>query len=417
MKFSSLTLLLALFIAGCAVSPKPKVIKNLKTDSRLQTVELTQHGVIADMNAIAFEYKKIEDENVDGVYVYKYSIDTNDSRDKNSIYKVINNRYATHFVDDKIVPNSRYIYRFATFNTQAKSQSLLSEKIRVKSLPVLHSVTWLYGISNMPRSAKIIWRPHPNMRVKSYIIERKRDKDFKQIAKIDGRLNAEYIDENLLDGAVYFYRIKVQTFDNIISTPSKIVRVKTKPLPTVIKNFNATTNLPRVISLKWSKADSDDFKRYYLYRSSKEDGKFELIAKLYNNKFVDKIDEDGKVYFYRLSVVDKDNLESRYVQTKGSTLEKPKAPKLVDLKLKNSKIYLTWIALDGRAKSYIVVRREKVGLFDEVVKRYEDIKLQEFLDSDFKYDTEYSYEVYAVDKNLIISKPSNVLKIEVKKKI
>ena len=160
------------------------------------------------MNAIAFEYKKIEDENVDGVYVYKYSIDTNDSRDKNSIYKVINNRYATHFVDDKIVPNSRYIYRFATFNTQAKSQSLLSEKIRVKSLPVLHSVIWLYGISNMPRSAKIIWRPHPNMRVKSYIIERKRDKDFKQIAKIDGRLNAEYIDENLLDGAVYFYRIK-----------------------------------------------------------------------------------------------------------------------------------------------------------------------------------------------------------------
>ena len=411
MRFISLALLLILFIAGCGVTPTPKVVKELKTDSTLQTVELTKHGVIVDMNAVAFEWESIKDKRVDGVYIYRYLTDSNQSKKK--IYKVINNRYATHYVDSNVMPNSKYIYRFATFNTQA--QSLLSEKIIVKSLPVLDSETWLYGVSNMPRSAKIIWRPHPNMRVKSYIIERKRDKVFTQVAKIDGRLNAEYIDEKLLDKTVYFYRIKVQTFDGIISKSSKIIKIKTKSLPKTIENFNATNNLPKAIKLSWNEIKSKDFKRYYLYRSDKKDGKFELIAKLYNNKFVDKIEEDGKVYFYRLSVIDSDNLESRYVQTKGSSIEKPKAPKLVDLKLKNSKIAITWVGVDNRAKSYTLLRREKDGLFNEIIKRYENIKSQEFLDSDFKYNTEYSYEVYALDKDLIVSKPSNRLKIEIKK--
>ncbi len=414
MKYLIASLSLIVFISGCGISPEPKKPKTIAVDEHLEMPQLTQHGVVLDMNAIAFEWKKITDPNVEGIYIYKSSIDDKKKMDSNVPYKVITNRYATHFVDSEIKPSHRYVYKFSSYSGDKRSH--LTKKIPLRSLGVLSSVTWIYGVSNMPRSAKILWRPHPNMRVKSYIIERKAptDKHYKEIAQIDGRLHAEYIDWDLKDATQYSYRIRVKTFDGIVSHASAFVKIVTKKTPSTIKGFQATTNLPKKILLTWKPTTQKDFKRYYLYRAKQKDGEYELIAKLYNPKFIDKTQEDGEVYYYHLTVIDNDGLESDFVATKGMSLAQPKAPKLLDLKLKDGKIILHWIALDGRAKSYMILRHEKIGWFDEVVKRYEDIKEQEFIDSDIKGGATYTYEVYALDKYLLVSKPSNQLQITTK---
>jgi fibronectin type 3 domain-containing protein len=121
-------------------------------------------------------------------------------------------------------------------------------------------ISFFQSVGNMPRSAKLLWRPHPNGKINSYVIERQEanDQKWNKIATITGRLNAEYIDRDLKDGQVYHYRVKAVTFDNLVTDPSETAKVVTKPLPPEIKAITATTNLPRAITLSWEASPISD---------------------------------------------------------------------------------------------------------------------------------------------------------------
>jgi len=399
----TLSTALTLLFSGCGVSPKPK--KELKVDRSLPVITLTPNGVFADMNAIAFEWKSFDNSAVKGINIYKQS----------KYYETINNRFATHYVDRNIEPNRVYKYRFKTFSADAESKS--SKEIEVKSLDIIDSVTWIYRITGMPRSAKILWRPHTNEKVKSYIIQRKSvlDKEYKDIAKIEGRLNAEYIDKNLEDNAQYQYRIKVLTYDNIISKPSTSVKVITREIPNPIVNIRATKSLAKKITIKWNRSKSKYFERYHLYRSDSIDGNYKLIGKLYNNSFTDNIDIDGKEFFYRVSAVDSDGLESIYDEdtVMGKTISKPKTPKIITAKFFNKQIKIEWDNIDKRTVNYIVFRTEQEGWFDTTEKIFNDITTTTFIDKNIKVGNRYFYKVAAVDKDDVISKYSDSVEVKV----
>jgi len=406
-----------LIFSGCSTT-EPKPAKEIVVDKTLPVVELTKNGVFADTNAIAFEWKNIVDPRVKGIYVYKRDISLKqDDKKTDDYYVTLSNRFITHYLDKEIVPDTKYRYYFKTFSDKAESQK--SKFIDVNSLPVLASVSWIHSIQGLPRSAKIIWRPHINKKVKSYIIERKtlEDEKWEELATIEGRLNAEYIDTDLKDNYVYKYRVRVLTYDGILSTPSEIVKVITKALPKSVTGISATKNLPKVIKLHWNKSPNKDFDRYFVYRSDEFDGSYELIAKLYNNHFTDKIGEDGKHFFYRISVTDKDGLESKYEQTttQGATLSKPNAPAVVEATLINGKVELSWKKNDSRIKSYIVVRKSKQGWFDTVRDEIKGIYATKYIDTKITPNTTYFYTIYGVDKNGIKSEPSIEVKIISKK--
>ena len=399
-----------LLISGCATTPTPP--QEEKIDTSLPQVTLTQNGIIVDMKTVAFEWNSIKDPRVEGIYVYK-QVQNEAGEKKFEHFARVNNRFKTHYVDNTVEPNTKYSYKFQTFSNEANG--VLGDAISITTLPVLASVSWIHSISGMPRSAKIIWRPHPNHRVKAYIMERKtvEESEWSEIATIEGRLNAEYIDQDLKDNFAYFYRIKVITYDGIISTPSQSVKVITKPLPNPVTNITTTIDLPRSIAINWDKSTQKDFERYYLYRASSIDGKYELIAKLYNNTFTDKIDEDGASYFYRVSVVDADGLESEHDahSVQGMTRIKPTAPTIFEASMKNGYVELVWNKADARATSYIVERSEIAGWFERISKRFTNITTKSFIDRDVKPGTEYIYKVLSVDKDGIESKPSIEVKI------
>jgi len=280
----------------------------------------------------------------------------------------------------------------------------------------LDSVAWIHAIAGLPRSAKIIWRPHANQCVASYIIERKsfKEEKFEKIATLHGRLHAEFIDEDLADNSIYFYRIRVKTYDGVISKPSKVVKSVTKSLPKSVAQINATKNLPKKIKIEWSISKQKDFHQYYLYRGKDVDGSFKLIAKLYNNYFIDTIDKDGKVYFYRVSVVDKDGLESEHEKktVMGMTLSKPEAPVITGVKLIDKGIELSWKKTDARIKSFKILRKHKTGWLKESTKEYKNIFQTKFIDKNINPDSTYTYIVYGLDENAIVSKPSIEVKIK-----
>lgn len=407
---TSLTVSL-LILSGCGV-PKPAAPDSAVIDKTLPTIVFTKNDFIVGMKSVAFEWKSITNPNVKGIYVYKVSPK---AREKNTLayYKTIKNRFATHFLDRDVVPNTKYTYAFKTYSN--KAESIRSKAVTVKTLPILNSVSWIYSITGMPRAAKILWRPHSNKRVDGYIIERKnlQEDKWEKLATIDGRLNAEYIDTGLHDNYVYLYRVRAVTYDNIISAPSKVVKVVTKPLPIGIENIKATQNLPHKIDISWSPSKQKDFAYYALYRSENLDGSYKLIAKLHHNKFEDKIKENGKVYFYRVSAIDKDGLESLHEKNsiQGMTLGAPSAPGSVDAKLIGNTIKIQWSKSDPRSVSYMVRKKHKQGWFKEGVDEYDVDGGTTFIDKEVEPNSTYKYTVFALDKNSIRSAASVEVKI------
>ena len=412
LRLSTLCAVSLLILSGCqGISPLPK--KKVVIDSTLPIVTLTRDGVMRDMKTIAFEWNSIKDPRVKGIYVYK-RVSGKKATNELDYYDSIDNRFKTHYLDANDKPGAKYSYAFRVISKDAEGK--LSKIYDVSTLPLLHSVTWIHAIAGLPRMTKIIWRPHENQRVESYIIERKtfEDETFKRVATLKGRLNAEYIDENLKDNAVYLYRIRVKTYDGIISTPSQIVKSVTKALPKSVESINATKNLPKMINITWSASKQKDFKQYYLYRGEDIDSSFKLIAKLYNNHFTDHIDKDGKVYFYRVSAVDKDGLESEYDQNTimGMTLPKPDAPVITGIKLIDSGVELSWKKTDPRVKSFKIIRKHKTGWLKETTKEYKNIFTNRFVDNNINPDSTYAYTIYGIDGNGIVSNPSTEVKIK-----
>ena len=404
-----------LVLSGCGgATPKPK--EEVVIDSTLPMVTLTKNGTVVDMKAIAFEWKSIKDPRVKGIYIYKKNPDTKDNKSELEYYKTIESRFTTHYVDIDVVPDTKYSYAFKTFAKD--SEGVQSRVIVLNSLPVLESVSWIHSITDMPRSAKIIWRPHQNQKVKSYIIERRtlEDKKWSKLAVVKGRLNAEFIDLDLNDNFVYNYRVRVHTYDNITSSPSQIVKVITKALPKGISQITTTNNLPKKIKVNWEKSTAKDFGLYYVYRSESVNGSYDLVATLHNNRFEDKIDEDGKSYFYRVSVVDKDGLESKHekLSIQGMTLQKPETPDVVKVNEVNGNIEIIWSSNDSRINTFTVTKTHKKSWIDKVTEDFEGIKGNKFVDKEILADSEYTYVIHGIDKYGIKSEPSIEMKIKTK---
>jgi len=408
---SSLLTVLLLTYSGCTTTPKPT--NDTKLDRALPTVHLTKNGVFADMNAIAFEWESLSNTQVGGVFIYKSKVEYQSNQQKLRYYKTVNNRFATHFVDNDVEPNTNYVYLFKTFKADRES---IGTKVDVKSLPVLNSVTWIHSIIGLPRSAKIIWRPHTNQKVEYYLIERKMhgEDNFKEIAKVKGRLNAEYIDDDLQDNAVYYYRIKVKTFDGVVSKASKTVKIVTKKLPASVENIQATTSLAKKIVVSWSPTDVADFQYYNIYKAPQKNATFKLFKKTRSTKCVDNVDDDGKKYFYKVSVVDKDGLESLHDRkiVMGMSLAKPNKPYDVAVTLLDNAVKIVWQDDEPRVKSYIVERKENDGWFKYRVKEYKNIRQKSFVDRTIEPNKTYKYSVFAVDGNGIVSKRSKEIEVQ-----
>ena len=395
---------LILTFSGCVgTSPKPKAV----VDNTLPIITLTDNGTFTDMKAVGFEWKSVKDDpRVEGIYGYKKIVDSKEK--SNAFYEALQSRFITHYLDENVKPDSVYSYVFKTFTKDA--ESLSSREIVVQTLPALESVSWMHVVQEMPRSAKIIWRPHINQIVKSYLLERKTlaDDTWKDLATIQGRLSAEYIDSNLKDSHVYKYRIRALTYNDVVSKPSKEVKVLTKALPVSIENILASKNLAKKIKLSWEMPRVVDFSHFKVYRANSLDGSYTPIVTTKSTEFIDAIEEDGKDYFYRVSVIDTDTLESKYDEKSvhGKTLIKPIAPSLVAVQMQGNSLKIEWKSTDPRAKSFIVEKTIKKSWIDKKIEEFVDIKGNTFIDAQVEPKTTYYYKVYSVDEFSIKSEAS-----------
>lgn len=400
----SISLALNLF-TGCN-NKQPLIPQKVITiDPTLSAPSL--NGSISDITSTAFEWKAMEDPRVGGYYVYRSTQGSDDQ--KLQRIATIESRFATHFVDENLVPNTQYQYRFSS-KGKGDTESNASETMTVSTLPMIAPVSFFQSVGNMPRSAKVLWRPHPNTKINAYIIDRLNvnDQKWSEIATITGRLNAEYIDRDLKDSQIYYYRVRAVTYDKLITEPSETSKVVTKPLPPEITNIIATKELPKAISLNWDPSTITDLDYYNIYRSTASDGRYSYHVKLNDTKFTDVLKEDGEVHFYKVTAVDKDGLESLQgaTVTQGSSMIKPKTPITFDGKISPNGVDLSWVNSDPRTVSYTVIKTTKHSWIDRETVEINNIADTKFHDSDIKPNIQYIYSVVSIDKDGIRSLPA-----------
>jgi hypothetical protein len=414
---ATLLIVLLVVISGCEQQPttplKPKI------DDNLPMVSADSIRMIPDINAIALEWKYIDIPVAKGYHIIRANMQKDGKFKRVATLK---NKYTTHYLDENLEANSKYAYKISMFVNNG-FESRATNSIKITTLPNMKSVSLIQTISGLPRQIKILWRPHNSARVSSYIIERTSptESKWKKIATIDKRFKVEYIDTNLGDNQIFSYRIKSITFDGLVSDPSQISTSTTKALPRQIANLNATKDLPKKIQLSWDKSETKDIVSYNIYRASSATGKFTKIAKapVKHNRFDDNIQQDGKIYFYKITTVDKDNLESKLQELKptmGSTLSKPKVPQITLAQIQGNKMILNWEAGDKRATSYNIFKIAKEGWNSSKEKLIPNIKALRFEDSDVVRGVEYSYSIQAVDKNGLVSKKTEAVTTKLPKK-
>jgi len=405
---SILSIGLIVLFSGCQQNLdtplKPKI------DDSLPMVLSSSIKHIPDINAIALEWGKIDIARAAGYYIIRANMQE-DGKFKR--IATINNKLTTHYLDEGLQANSKYGYKISLL-TKKGFESRASDTVLISTLPNFESVSLIESISDLARQIKILWRPHSNPRVAKYILERTSPSraQWKEIATITNRLNAEYIDTDLKDNEIFMYRIRAVTFDGIVSNFSAVTSATTKPLPGQIKGLEVTRDLPRKIQLSWGKSATKDVVSYNIYRASSPTGSYAKIAKArsIHNRYDDIVNEDGKIYFYKITTVDKDDLESKkeeVIPVMGSTLSKPKMPQITLAMIEGNKMILNWIARDDRTVSYNIykISKESWSTSNEIL--IPNVTGLRFEDPDVVRGVEYGYKIQAVDMNGLLSETTD----------
>lgn len=219
MKKSTLILwaLSLLIFNGCGAV---KGLMTYGTDSSLNSVR----GVHAlpKMNSVGFEWQKIEDQRIHGINIYRADLSVGHGNFER--IGTIGNRYATHFVDTHVKPGTTYRYRFSTFAFGRESKQ--SAPLEVRTLPTFSAVSFVKAYKVAPTVVKLLWKPHSNPGISTYIVERSvNGSEWKFVSQVEGQLMAEYIDTFVRSGDTYRYRIIAQSYDKIRAYPSHVTKI------------------------------------------------------------------------------------------------------------------------------------------------------------------------------------------------
>lgn len=384
-----------------------------KIDVELPVIQTTSIRFISDIKSIALEWKGNYSAKSFGYNIYRTDIKNDKKRYKR--VATISNKYQTHYLDTNLKPNTKYSYAISIVSKD-NIESKPSESKIISTLDIFDSVSLIDAISGLPKQIKILWRPHVNKAISHYILERKSPLETKwtKVATIPNRNNVEYIDTNLDNNKRFYYRLRAVQFDNIESKNSEIVDATTKSLPISVLNPKGTMDLPRKIKISWDFSPTIDVVKYNIYRSSSVNGSYKKIAEAISthNVFENNIPEDGKAYFYKITSVDKDGLESdmKFITPiMGATLNKPSIPQITLAQIQGNKIIINWINNDKRSYSYNLYKTTSGDWGSKHIKEIKDIKGLRFEDTDIIRGVEYRYSLQSVDKYGIESKKTEEL--------
>ncbi len=396
-----------MLISGCQLTPKPKqnvINQNLPIVKSIRA--------LSDINQIGLEWTPVEHGAIKGYYIYRASSNS-DNINKFEHIATIKDKYASHYLDKQLVPSTDYRYFISTFASD-ESESKPGQVANVSTRPRLEPVPYSKAIGDLPNRIKIIWRPHPNIAVNAYRVERREvgSEKWSKVCSVKGRLSAECIDKGLKNDKTYEYRVVGKTDTGVYTQASNIMSAKTRKLPATVKNLNVSVNQPKKILLNWDRSLDENIIYYNVYSSPTSMLLFTKLGRSKDTKYEDLINSNGKTKYYKVTAVDSLGMESlkqdRPVQ--GKTLDIPNTPTISNVSSSGNGIILSWSSFGDGYYTYNLYKS-----FNGRVVKIKNITGTSYVDNDVSVGVEYEYRLTAMDKYGLESDKSDVAQVSLKR--
>lgn len=389
-------------LAGCAIFQDPlKEPKNI--DESLPDILTIR--TLDDVNSIGFEWDSLSENPLVAGFAIAKSDEEGDS-----MIALIDNPFATHFYVDNLVPFTDYTFKIYVIGKNGK---LSRPKVVKAKTSYIDPVENLFASKSLPRQIKIFWSPHSNPSIRSYVIQRQNKAGtFESIGEVSNRLFVEYFDRNLPDDATYRYRILAKNDNGYLSPPSRDVAGSTRKRAQAINNLVVSRNLQKSISISWNEPLNPPYpiKMYKIYASDELNGNYSQIGESNQNNFIENDLKDGQIRYYKISIIDNDDIEGDLTPTGflGQALPLPPRPEIKTSIIRDNAIVITWEINSNRSYTFSVCKSgdniQRV-CFDNIIKKG-------FIDRDVQPGVQYVYEIYSDDvKNNIKSEASSPIRL------
>ncbi|MBL7149026.1 MAG: fibronectin type III domain-containing protein, partial [Candidatus Cloacimonetes bacterium] len=307
----------------------------------------------------------------------------------------------TTYYDDKgLTDGNVYYYRIKAFS-QLNESDYSSEIFVSTSFPAPQN---LYVDVLNDHSCKLYWEDKSSF-VTGFIVERKENEgEFEQIAELGG-ITKNYVDETMVLGSYYIYRITALSKKNSSSYSNEISTKTDFPGPA---NLYSETIDDQSLRLYWE--DNSVFEEGFKLERKDEDSDYIEIALLEPNTttFIDKNLKYGITYIYRVAAYTITSTTGYSNEHSAKTIF-PKPSYLSAQVLDDQSIKLSWLDNCTFDKGFKLERKENGGEFHSIVSL--DAETTSYLDENLHFGTNYIYRVFAVTK-LNNSDYSNIVEVK-----
>lgn len=368
---------------------------SIMTDARPKTI--TDFEVVSDLpQRVELNWKNVpEDKDIVNYLLFRRTF----SEEKlHEIAKLSSS--SRSYKDEKLSNNTTYYFKIKA-RDKAGLESDFSREVFARTKNIPDTPAQMTAKSNLPRKIRLSWAPDPLRKDLSYTLYRSETPGgaFKKITQVTQNF---FVDSNLSDFKQYYYYVSANDEDNLVSASSEIVEARTKPLPATPQGIKTLNDQPRKATVLWDKNLEAEIDHYSVYLSNKFIGPFKKVANVKSPFFIDDKQrlKDATTYYYRVTAVDKDGLESLPSSVFSSTTKTlPSIPTGIIIKYQNKALMVSWQPVTGTdIFGYLVFKNGK---------KLDFVKTSFFLDTHVTPGMSYRYEICSMDKDQLISARSD----------
>lgn len=234
-------------------------------------------------------------------------------RDKNGNWKELNkvsNRLLVEYLDTGLEDGTTYEYQIFAYNAN-NSRSLPSKSVKATTKPKPATIINFKATNNIPRQINLSWDLHKNPEVTSYKILRSGfiSSFYTTLTTLPSNTNS-YQDIISKDGEQYNYKIIATDKDGIDSLEAGPINGSTLAVPSAPNITYAQIENGYVV-LKWLPTDERTTEYIVYKKDSMFFGETLRYNKVLTAEFIDREIKAGEKYYYSVSALDKNGLESK----------------------------------------------------------------------------------------------------------
>ncbi len=295
----------------------------------------------------------------------------------------------------------------------------------------LPRVEGLVAVGEELRAVPLRWDPVLSGDVGGYAIERAlvEEGSFERVGSVPGRYRTTWVDRgtdhspkqegsaDLGDGHTYYYRVRAFDVDgHLAAAGEEAVAARTAEAPSPPERFQAFSQLPREVALRWTPSEDPRAAGYVVLRSPTARGEFLPLARLTGRFATTYLDEglgDLRVFYYRIAAVNAAGGQGEPTRARRA-VTKPEPLPPIGLAVTGQALgsnQLSWTAnVEPDLRAYRLLRRRAEGEPEEVAMIPADAN--QARDDQVGAGEPVAYRLVAVDRDGLESGASAEIEVE-----